>query len=74
VSRLEGMSADRLMVSPPAKFWRWGNRRRIAIRLFFRFGHGPPPMVGESSLTVHNARLSVGSMTMVATQTISRER
>ena len=37
----------------------------------FGFGHGPPPMVGESSLTVHNARLSVGSMTMVATQTIS---
>jgi hypothetical protein len=35
------------------------------------FGFGPPLTVGESSLTVHNAQLSVGAMTMVATQSIS---
>ncbi len=34
-------------------------------------GFGPPLMVGESTLTVHNAPLSVGSMTMVAAQSIS---
>jgi hypothetical protein len=35
------------------------------------FGFGPPFRVGESALTVHNAPLSVGSMTMVATQSIT---
>ena len=35
------------------------------------FGFGPPFIVGESALTVHNAPLSVGSMTMVATQSIT---
>ena len=35
------------------------------------FGFGSPFMVGESPLTVHNAHLSVGSLTMVATQSIT---
>jgi hypothetical protein len=35
------------------------------------FGFGPPLTVGESALTVHDAPLSVSSMTMVATQSIA---
>jgi hypothetical protein len=35
------------------------------------FGFGPPLTVGESSLTVHDAPLSVGTMTMVARPSIS---